>query len=323
MCMAACSSPRKACRQGERLWAKAVYKCPQLLVARIDTVYLAGDTLRDTLRYAPVATDSLLSACDSLRAAVEVLALNSLKQTERLGAQLKKVRALNQVRGNACQLEPMNVFTKDYDLSIWTDVLGTIRYDLVLHPRKVPCPPCVTTKSEPVTEVKEGVATWYRTAFWLLLLAVVLYIAYRLRGLWLLCLPLLLTVPDSAIAQDFTRTLSQKAEGERSLVLNGIFSGADSVYVQVYHDGEELTSSVELGTFSLTLGTYDYYVVKFTDAQRRVKRLYIVELSDDMVEFFPPLEVDFDRVGNILLLKQSTGKPDWQEFDVGMSRKRP
>jgi hypothetical protein len=122
--------------------------------------------------------------------------------------------------------------------------------------------------------------------------------------------------------QDYTRTLSQKAEGERSLVINGLFSGADSVYVQVYHDGEELTSSVEFGTFTLTLGTFDYYVVKFTDARRRVKRLYIVELSDDMVEFFPPLEIDFDRTGNILLLKQSTGKPDWQEFDVGMSRKR-
>jgi hypothetical protein len=130
----------------------------------------------------------------------------------------------------------------------------------------------------------------------------------------LLCLPL--------AAQDYARTLSQKAEGERSLLLTGLFSGADSVYVQVYHDGEELTSSVEFGTFTLTLGTFDYYVVKFTDARRRVKRLYIMELSDDMVEFFPPIEIDFDRTGNILLLKQSTGKPDWQEFDVGMSRKR-
>jgi hypothetical protein len=130
----------------------------------------------------------------------------------------------------------------------------------------------------------------------------------------LLCLPL--------AAQDYTRTLSQKQTNERSLLLTGLFSGADSVYVQVYHDGEELTSSVEFGTFTLTLGTFDYYVVKFTDARRRVKRLYIMELSDDMVEFFPPLEIDFDRTGNILLLKQSTGKPDWQEFDVGMSRKR-
>jgi hypothetical protein len=130
----------------------------------------------------------------------------------------------------------------------------------------------------------------------------------------LLCLPL--------AAQDYTRTLSQKQTNERSLLLTGLFSGADSVYVQVYHDGEELTSSVEIGTFTLTLGTFDYYVVKFTDARRRTKRLYIVELSDDMVEFFPPLEIDFDRTGNILLLKQSTGKPDWQEFDVGMSRKR-
>ena len=124
-----------------------------------------------------------------------------------------------------------------------------------------------------------------------------------------------------AMGQDYTRTLCEKTAGQRSLVLQGIFQSADSVYVQVYHDGLELNSSMEVGTFTMTLGTYDYYVLKFTDIDHRTKRIYIMELSDDMIEFYPPVEIDFDRTGNIVLLKQSTGKPDWQEFDVGMSRK--
>lgn len=138
----------------------------------------------------------------------------------------------------------------------------------------------------------------------------------------LVALVLSLTVLASAAAQDHTRTLAQRTEAERSLVLHGLFQGADTALVQVYHDGEELMAEPFVGTWNLTLGAYEHYVVKFTDARRRVKRLYIVELSDDLIEFYPPVEIDFDRVGNLLLLKQSTGKPDWQEFDVGLSRQR-
>lgn len=138
--------------------------------------------------------------------------------------------------------------------------------------------------------------------------------------LLLLLVPLLCSLP--ALAQDYTRTMNQRTQGERTLQLTGLFVGCDTALVQVYHDGEVLNEEVAIRTFSMSLGTFDYYVVKFTSADRRVKRVYILELSDDMVEFYPPIEVDFDRIGNIVLLKQSTGKPDWQEFDVGMSRKR-
>lgn len=134
-----------------------------------------------------------------------------------------------------------------------------------------------------------------------------------------LLLALLLPV---AFGQDMTRTLSQRTQGERTLQLTGLFQGADTVLVQVYHDGEVLSDQVAVRTFSLTLGTFDYYVIKFTTADRRTKRVYILELSDDMVEFYPPIEVDFDRTGNLVLIKQSSGKPDWLEYDVGMSRKR-
>ena len=126
----------------------------------------------------------------------------------------------------------------------------------------------------------------------------------------------------AASCQDFARTVNQRVEGERSLQLTGMLTGADTAYLQVYHDGDELYSASVFRTWSLPLGEQDYYVIKFTDGRRRVKYLYIMELSDDLVEFYPPIEIDFDRTGNLVLLKQSTGKPDWQEFDVGMSRKR-
>ena len=145
---------------------------------------------------------------------------------------------------------------------------------------------------------------------------------YRYLLLLVLLLALAAAFTAPLFAQDYIRTINERTEGQRCLVLNGIFSGADSAYVQVYHDADELTSSVEVNTFSLTLGTYDHYIIKFTDQQRRVKYVYLIELSDNLTEFIPPIEVDFDRTGNIVLLKQSTGKPDFQEFDVGMSRKR-
>lgn len=124
-----------------------------------------------------------------------------------------------------------------------------------------------------------------------------------------------------AHGQDWTRTTTQRAEGERKLVITGVFTGADTVLIQIYHDGKELHSDVYAGTFMLEFGTYRYYVVKFTDAQLRVKYLYILELSDDLVEFYPPVEIDFDRQGNMALIKPTNQKPDWQEFDVGLGRK--
>lgn len=122
-------------------------------------------------------------------------------------------------------------------------------------------------------------------------------------------------------AQDWTRTTAERVEGERRLMLTGTIAGADSAYLQVYHDGEELYDAVIGRTWSLELGAYAEYTIKFTDGAGNVKRLAIHELSDDLVEFYPPMEVDFLRTGNMVLIKQSTGKPDWMEFDVGLSRR--
>jgi hypothetical protein len=132
----------------------------------------------------------------------------------------------------------------------------------------------------------------------------------------------LLLLPGLAPGQDLTRTVSERRPGVRSLTLSGIFTGSDTAYMQVYHDGEELHSDVYVGTWTITLGACQWYMIKFTDGKGRVKRLAVHELSDDMVEFFPPIEIDFDREGNMVLIKQSHGKPDWVEYDVGLSRKR-
>jgi hypothetical protein len=133
---------------------------------------------------------------------------------------------------------------------------------------------------------------------------------------------ILLLLPLCAAAQDPTRSVSERRMGQRTLVLTGSFAGNDSAYAQVYHDGREIFADMFVATFSFTLGTHDYYNIKFTDSKGRIKRIAIHELSDDMIEFYVPIEVDFDRLGNIVLIKQSHGKPDWIEFDVGMSRPR-
>lgn len=130
----------------------------------------------------------------------------------------------------------------------------------------------------------------------------------------LACLPL--------AAQDWGYTVFERTPGERALKLSGILVDADTAYLQLYHDGKVLHDGVILRTWDITLGTEDYYIVKFTDARGREKYLYIVELSDNLTEFYLPLEIDFARGGNLLLLKQSDGKPHYQEFDVGLSRKR-
>ena len=117
-------------------------------------------------------------------------------------------------------------------------------------------------------------------------------------------------------------TEAEHTPGERSLQLQGFFRDADTVLVQVYHDGKELYSEPHTTTWNIALSNHHYYVIKFTDQRQRVKRIYLVELSDNQVEFLPPIEVDFSVGGNVLYLKQRDGKLDWQEFDVGMSRQQ-
>jgi len=134
------------------------------------------------------------------------------------------------------------------------------------------------------------------------------------------CLALLCSSAP-APGQVFVETLDFHTPGERQLLLQGIFQDADTVLLQVYHHGEELLMEPRVNTFQVTLGAHEAYVLKFTDQRHRVKQLYIQELSDDMIEFYPPLVIAFNRPGNLQLRKSSDGRPGWWEEDVGSSRK--
>lgn len=135
-------------------------------------------------------------------------------------------------------------------------------------------------------------------------------------------LPFLLLLAACAAHERTVVTETEHTPGVRALHLTGMVHDADSVYLQVYHDGEAVYDEVFGTTFSVTLQSYDDYVLTFTDARGRVKRVSIHELSDDLIEFYPPLEIDFNRVGNLVLVKPSCGKPGFEEIDVGMSRER-
>lgn len=110
---------------------------------------------------------------------------------------------------------------------------------------------------------------------------------------------------------------------ERQLVLSGSFVGADTVYIQMYHDGELITDNFKVGTFTITLSEFDTYEIKFTDTQKRVKRISVHELGDNMIEFYPPREIDFERVGNIVLIKPDAKRYDFAELDAGDNRSQP
>jgi len=110
-------------------------------------------------------------------------------------------------------------------------------------------------------------------------------------------------------------------DGTRSLELRGLFVGADTVLVQVYHDSDVLYEDVRTHTWSLTLGTYDWYSIKFTAQGGSEKYLHIHELCDGAIEYVPEIVIDFNRTGNLILYKPSDGKPDFLQLDVGLSRR--
>jgi len=138
-----------------------------------------------------------------------------------------------------------------------------------------------------------------------------------------LCILLLWGAPAFAGAQQELITEVQRTPGVRQLHLQGLFTdaGTDSVQLELFHDGDILYRDSYLGSWSLELGTFDYYTVLFTDGQGRQKRLHVMELSDDQIEFVPPIEVDFSVRGNLLLLKPRDRKPDFTMYDTGTSRR--
>ena len=116
--------------------------------------------------------------------------------------------------------------------------------------------------------------------------------------------------------------------GQRTLELRGLFADADTVLLQVYHDSDLIAEVPCAHTWNITLGEYDWYILKFTappgrkNATHRVKYLGIFELNSEGIEYVPEILIEFGREGDLLLVKPSDGKPDFIQIDVGLSRSR-
>lgn len=334
MVLSACAQPRKACRRAEKHIAKAIYLCPEALhpdtTTRTATLQVPAESLMSELRWSQADMDSVLAACDQVREALDqeralyiagVTTRSDKKSTPMTATTPRAASAVAALRRQACQFEP---FTLQNDRVKVTVRPGTDRPLITLEAKPwqqvVKCPPCPPQVT--MGEVKvDGGGRFYRYGFWCLLLLVLVYLAGRYGGRLLKLMAMVaLLLPMALPAQTTVETLSERTPGQRQLVLAGILSGSDSAYVQVYHDGEELMADVFVTTWTLTLASFDWYVIKFTDGRHRVKLLFVAELSDDLTEFYPPIEIDFDREGDLALIKKSHRKPQWLEIDVGMSR---
>ena len=173
--LAACNTPRKACRKADRLIARAVWKCPDVLKQDSATVITKPDTATFRAQPAEVATDSLLEACRQLNMGLMVATWDppqpkSGEPGRAAPAQVPSTRkpsvspAVKRVQASACAWKP------------FTEVFGRIVIEVknqggepllvVTDPgntMKVPCPPVVSKT------VITGVAEWYRTFFWMVI----------------------------------------------------------------------------------------------------------------------------------------------------------
>ena len=316
--LASCG-PAKQCRRASGMVARATRICPELLRAQteVDTipVVMPGSAGSGAGVYSAAQMDSVLAACQQL-------AYSAAEHADMLAPTPESTTAVRTLRTNLCSFDRIVVADTHLLLQIWAEN-GQVKYWYHVLPRighavvKTTVPQVVIGNGAMPT----GVASWYRWAFWLIVLAIAAYIVVRFLGKgWGLLL--LAMAPCAANAQVFLETQVEAKKGERVLNVQGFFRDADTVLVQVYHDGDVLAEEVRIFTWAFTLGAFESYTLKFTDGRHRVKRLYILELSDDQVEFVPPIEVDFDVPGNLVLIKERDRQPDFLLYNVGMSRKK-
>lgn len=180
LCMAilsACATPRKACRKADRLIARAVWKCPDVL--QRDSATITIPARRDTVAAQPPSPDldSLLAACQALNAALAAARLHAtedagIRSAIRPAAFTTIPQAVQRVQQVACDWEG---FTERVGRALITvkNVNGTpvLVVDDPGEVLKVPCPPVVNKT------VVHGVAQWYRTVFWMFIGVVVVAVA--------------------------------------------------------------------------------------------------------------------------------------------------
>lgn len=154
--------------------ARAVQKCPELMqpMVRIDTVTVLVPGASDTgsTGYTQADLDSVAALClDLLEQQRPVVDSTPRTPTQVL---------VDRMRVQLCDLEPVELQDSLLNLKIWTQG-GELRYWYEVEPRLVKAP--VTTVVPQVVAnpcPPAGVASWYRTAFWILATLILLGVAF-------------------------------------------------------------------------------------------------------------------------------------------------
>lgn len=179
----ACSTPRKACRKAERHMARAAWLCPSALQVDTATVLVPGDTATaPPMAYEPIDVDSLEAACAELARTLMaerekyegLLAGNAPEKPLPVNTEAVQ-RAASGVRRVACRWEPWEYDHALFHLRALGGDTPGILVEVKEQKVKSPCPPALSLK--PV--IIEGVAEWYRTAFYIMIIFLLALFAAR------------------------------------------------------------------------------------------------------------------------------------------------
>lgn len=174
-----CRSSRFACDRAEKLIAEAVNLCPQVITAQVDTdsmlLVVPGGHGEGERSYTQADMDSLLTVCNDLVRRAQIRSSANRREADALQQQLEH-RDVVRIRRAACDFRPITVADTLIMLKVWTDG-DSLRYFYNVLPQarmryftrtstkvdmsRMPCPPA-------------GVARWYRPAFWVLFVIVLI-----------------------------------------------------------------------------------------------------------------------------------------------------
>lgn len=116
-------------------------------------------------------------------------------------------------------------------------------------------------------------------------------------------------------------SMAAYGQGEK-LTLTGEFIDADTVQIRVYHDNKMVAESQEVYSYAIELMEYKSYVIVFNDSKGREKRLWIPYTGDNLVEIAPPIDVEFNALGDLVIVKENARKKGFDLYDVGLFRKK-
>lgn len=194
MLMTSCFTPRKAeqrrCGKADRLMAKAAWLCPDVLLRDSARLQLPADSATWRLAWNDsVDHAGLLNACDSLRAALEALKLESSQSDHQdlvPNAHLHpRVRqAVQSVQRNACKWRAFSDTINGVVVSVRPAADGTplLTVEQLARTVKAPCPPapqrppCPGPLDQLMDRAEE--AGW-KLLLWAILACVVFYLFRR------------------------------------------------------------------------------------------------------------------------------------------------